>query len=175
MKKQVLIVDGYNMIGAWPELVVLKKKDLLEDAREMLLRELSEYAKYKRIEVIVVFDAQFVPGIQQNYEQYLLQVVFTSTDETADTYIEALAGERMNRLTQVTVATSDLAEQWYIFSIGALRKSAHDLYKELRKVRKEILKDAEDYHYTNYRRNSPWTTEQLIELNSKMEELQDDE
>ncbi|MFZ4355244.1 NYN domain-containing protein, partial [Enterococcus gallinarum] len=25
MKKQLLIVDGYNMIGAWPELVQLKK------------------------------------------------------------------------------------------------------------------------------------------------------
>ncbi|MCZ1483188.1 NYN domain-containing protein, partial [Enterococcus faecium] len=25
MKKQLLIVDGYNMIGSWPELVQLKK------------------------------------------------------------------------------------------------------------------------------------------------------
>ena len=25
MKKQLLIVDGYNMIGAWPELAVLKE------------------------------------------------------------------------------------------------------------------------------------------------------
>ena len=30
MKKQLLIVDGYNMIGAWPELAVLKKQDRLE-------------------------------------------------------------------------------------------------------------------------------------------------
>ena len=29
MKKQLLIVDGYNMIGTWPELVVLKKQDRL--------------------------------------------------------------------------------------------------------------------------------------------------
>ncbi|KKJ72806.1 DNA-binding protein, partial [Enterococcus faecium MRSN 4777] len=27
MKKQLLIVDGYNMIGSWPELVQLKKQD----------------------------------------------------------------------------------------------------------------------------------------------------
>ena len=36
-EKQLLIVDGYNMIGAWPELVQLKKQERLEDARELLL------------------------------------------------------------------------------------------------------------------------------------------
>ena len=49
-------------------------------------------------------------------------MVFTKEDETADSYIERLAGEN-DRLTQVTVATSDLAEQWVVFSQGALRTS----------------------------------------------------
>ena len=31
MKKQLLIVDGYNMIGSWPELVQLKKQDKMAD------------------------------------------------------------------------------------------------------------------------------------------------
>ncbi|EAC5386116.1 NYN domain-containing protein, partial [Listeria monocytogenes] len=108
MKKQLLIVDGYNMIGAWPELVQLKKQERLEDARELLLSRLSNYAKYEGLEIIVVFDAQLVPGIQQTYKKYLLTVVFTKEDETADSYIERLAGEKNDRLTQVTVATSDL-------------------------------------------------------------------
>ena len=116
MKKQLLIVDGYNMIGAWPELVQLKKQERLEDARELLLSRLSNYAKYEGLEIIVVFDAQLVPGIQQTYKKYLLTVVFTKEDETADSYIERLAGEKNDRLTQVTVATSDLAEQWVVFS-----------------------------------------------------------
>ncbi len=37
----------------------------LEDARELLLSRLSNYAKYEGLEIIVVFDAQLVPGIQQ--------------------------------------------------------------------------------------------------------------
>ncbi len=37
MKKQLYIVDGYNMIGAWPELVALKKQDDLESARDLLI------------------------------------------------------------------------------------------------------------------------------------------
>ena len=61
MKKQLLIVDGYNMIGSWPELVLLKKQDHMADAREALLQRLSNFAKYEGLEVIVVFDAQLVP------------------------------------------------------------------------------------------------------------------
>ncbi|RKJ19121.1 hypothetical protein D7X33_45850, partial [Butyricicoccus sp. 1XD8-22] len=38
----ILIVDGYNMIGAWPELVQLKQKDLAE-ARDRLIEILAEY------------------------------------------------------------------------------------------------------------------------------------
>ena len=33
MKEKILIVDAYNMIGNWPELVRLKKADRLERKR----------------------------------------------------------------------------------------------------------------------------------------------
>lgn len=171
MKKQLLIVDGYNMIGAWPELQQLKKIDQLEDAREALLHRLSNYAKYEGIEIIVVFDAQLVPGIQQNYQKYQLKVVFTKEDETADSYIERTAGELNTRLTQVTVATSDLAEQWVIFSQGALRKSANELYKEIKKTETMITQDTKNLEFSNFRRNSPWDDGQIKELSQLLDIL----
>lgn len=169
MKHQLLIVDGYNMIGSWPALVKLKNQEKLEDARDLLLATLSNYAKYEGIEALVVFDAQFVPGVQQTYKIQQLTVVFTKADETADSYIERTAGERNNHLTQVTVATSDLAEQWIVFSKGALRTSANELYKSVQKVKTRIQQDAEDFRYMNYRRNSPWDQGQL----SALEEMRD--
>lgn len=171
MKKQLLIVDGYNMIGAWPELVQLKKQELLEDARNALLHRLSNYAKYEGIKVIVVFDAQLVPGIQQNYQKYQLEVVFTKEDETADSYIERVAGQMNTITTQVTVATSDLAEQWVIFSQGALRTSANELYKAVRKTEEFIQKDTQNLRFTNFRRNSPWNEKQLSQLAKKLGEM----
>ena len=51
------------MIGAWPELVALKKQDDLESARDLLIQRCSNFQKFENIEVWIVFDAQFVPGI----------------------------------------------------------------------------------------------------------------
>lgn len=170
LKRQILMVDGYNMIGAWPELVRLKNQDKLADARDKLLFELSNYAKFRGIKIIVVFDAQFVPGIQQEYEQYQLTVVFTKTDETADTYIEREAGKLIDLRTQVTVATSDLAEQWLIFSKGALRKSAYELYKDVEETKDSIRKEVIANRYAQYSRNIPWTIEEMKHL----EDLRDD-
>ena len=171
MKTPLLIVDGYNMIGAWPELVLLKNQDRLEDAREALLNRLSNYAKYEGLKIIVVFDAQLVPGVTQSYTKYQLEVIFTEEGETADSYIERIAGELNNRLTQVTVATSDLAEQWVIFSQGALRTSARELYKSVEKTEKDIHEHQADLRFENFRRNSPWSPEQLAELEKKLRDL----
>lgn len=171
MKEQLLIVDGYNMIGSWPELVRLKNKDLLEEAREKLLHELSNYAKYEDLKIMVVFDAQFVPGLSKSYKKYSLDVVFTEEGEIADSYIERVAGQKNTRLVQVSVATSDMAEQWVVFSQGALRVPANELYKRVEKVKKEIKNKLEDTRFENFRRNSPWNPEQLARLERIRDEL----
>ena len=171
MKRQILLVDGYNMIGAWPELVNLKNQDKLSEARDRLLFHLSNYSKYAGIETIVVFDAQFVPGIQKEYQQYELRVVFTKGEETADSYIERAAGELNSRLNQVTVATSDLAQQWLIFSKGALRKSAHELYRDLQETNKKIKQETLDFRLASFRRKGTFTLEQLAELEQLLVDL----
>ncbi|EST89319.1 NYN domain-containing protein [Vagococcus lutrae] len=171
MKRQILIVDGYNMIGAWPELVKLKNQDKLSDARDLLLFELSNYGKFRGIEIVVVFDAQFVPGIQQTYQEFELTVVFTKKDETADSYIERVAGEWAARFVQITVATSDLAEQWLVFSKGALRKSAFELYKDMRETKESIRDEVIESQYKRYNRNIPWSLSDMKQLESLRDDL----
>ena len=58
-------------------------------------------------------------------------VVFTEEEETADDYIERLAAELNTPKKQVSVATSDLNEQWTVFAQGALRVSARELEKRV--------------------------------------------
>ena len=54
--KEYLIVDGYNIIGAWPELQKLKEENL-EYARARLIEILSVHAALSKRKVILVFDA----------------------------------------------------------------------------------------------------------------------
>lgn len=110
MKEKILLVDGYNMIAFWQETRQLFKKSELDAARTILLEKLSHYASFEGIRVICVFDAQYMPGIRQTYEEFQVQVVFTAEEETADDYIERLAAELNTPLHQVSVATSDLNE-----------------------------------------------------------------
>jgi hypothetical protein len=172
MKKELLFVDGYNMIGAWPHLVKLQRKNDMAAARDILLHELSEYAKYEDVEVRVVFDAQFVPGIQKQYDRYNLLVIFTKEDETADSYIEKAVGEENKFITNVVVATSDLAEQWLVFQRGASRKSARDLYKELKHTKQKITSDTKEFNLKNTRRIKALSEDQEEQLRKFMEELE---
>lgn len=135
----ILLVDGYNIIGAWPELKVLKERDL-PAARDRLIERMAEYQAYSGYRVIVVFDAYDVQGAAKKYKNHKVEVIYTKENETADQRIEKLAISLANRKTQIHVATSDFTEQWQIFGQGALRKSARELLTEMSLIEKGIEK-----------------------------------
>ena len=135
----ILLVDGYNIIGAWPELRQLKEKDLAA-ARDRLIEKMAEYQGYSGFKVIVVFDAHYVQGIEKKYKNHKIEVIFTRENESADERIEKLAIDMNNRRTQIYVATSDFTEQWVIFGQGALRISARELLTEMENIEKGIEK-----------------------------------
>lgn len=138
----ILLVDGYNIIGAWPELIELKHNDLAA-ARDRLIELLGDYQGYTGYKVIVVFDAYDVKGIEKKYKNHKVEVIFTKAEETADERIEKLAIKLNNIRTQIYVATSDFTEQWAIFGQGALRISARELLIEVELVEKRIERRAE--------------------------------
>jgi len=139
----ILIVDGYNMIGAWPELKRLKNKDLAA-ARDLLIEKMAEYQGFTGVKVIIVFDAYIVKGIEQKYKNFNIEIIFTKERETADERIEKLANQLVNRTTKVFVATSDHAEQGQIFGKGAFRKSARELYNEIKEIETKISKNVDE-------------------------------
>ena len=171
-RKQVLIVDGYNMIGAWPQLSHLQKHDEIQAARDLLLFELSNYSKYKQVEVVVVFDAQFVPGLTKKYDEYNVTVVFTQEAETADEYIEREVPLFIDIMSDVVVATSDATEQWMIFQRGALRQSAQELLMDINYAKREIEHDVNHHYSSKLRRRSPWRSEQLKKLDQLRQDLE---
>lgn len=170
-KHNILLVDGYNMIAFWQETRQLFKTNRLDEARELLLRKLNHYAHFEHLDIVVVFDAQYVPGVRQRYDQYKISVVFTKEDETADSYIERTAAElNQSALNLVSVATSDLNEQWTVFSQGALRVPARELEQRVNTVKSDLDKMSSQIDLATPKLR-PWNDDQLGKLQNLLKDL----
>lgn len=139
---ECLLVDGYNIIHAWPEL-----KDLAEHnlgaARSKLMDILCNYQGYKQCMLILVFDAYKVKGnigISERYHN--IHVVYTKEAQTADAYIERATHQMINEY-NVIVATSDALEQLIVVGHGSRRISARELKLEIEQLNKEKLEEFE--------------------------------
>lgn len=166
VRDEYLLVDGYNIIFSWEELNELAKVNV-ESARTKLMDILSNYQGYKKMNLILVFDAYRVEGGQGSVQKYHnIYVVYTKEAETADQYIEKTV-HAIGRKYNVTVATSDALEQVIILGQGGRRMSAHDLEEEITAMRREIREQ-----YTEKR---PEGKNYLFDhLNDEMSDLMED-
>ncbi len=140
--KDYLLVDGYNIIYADPELKSLAVSDL-KAARDKLVDILINFQGFRRERVILVFDAYKVPGGREHVEENAgLLIVYTKEAETADQYIEKAAHE-ISKKYRVTVATSDAIEQVIVMGSGALRLSARDFWEEIART-SELIREKID-------------------------------
>ncbi len=137
---EYLLVDGYNVVHAWPDLAALAAENL-DGARRRLMDILCNYRGVRPCELILVFDAYRVKGGAGVVERYHnISVVYTREAETADMYIEKatrrIAEEEKGR--RVRVVTSDGLEQLIILGHGALRVSARAFREEVDAAEREI-------------------------------------
>lgn len=137
-RKHFLLVDGYNIIFAFPELRALAEENI-DSARLALLDLLSDYQGFTGYTLIAVFDAyRRKDHKEERYPWHNLFVVYTKTAQTADSYIESFSG-RHAASDIVTVATSDGVEQIIVRSQGALLLSASELREEMLRAHREGL------------------------------------
>lgn len=133
--KELLIVDGYNIINAWPELRDLMPLGL-DVARQALVDILSDYGASHGVEVTIVFDAQTQPGPAREQHFSGVTVVFSASGETADSAIERMVQRSQSKNCWVRVATSDHLEQSVVLGFGATRISARELRQMVQDTRK---------------------------------------
>ena len=128
--EELLIVDGYNIIFALPELKELSKINI-DSAKDALKDMLANYQGYRGCRTMVVFDGYRKKGNPGSKEMYFsLEVVHTKQDKTADAYIERTVHDLVSKY-KITVATNDNLERLTILSQGALRMSAEELLVDL--------------------------------------------
>jgi uncharacterized protein len=139
----ILFVDGYNMVGAWPDLKTLRDRHGLEAARRELVESLLGYSAYQGFDTEVVFDAQHqaTAGTREVINPYF-KIFYTDHRQTADSYIEIACAKFRNDLRKfnhrLIVATSDRAEQLTVVGYGAEWMSAHQLWAEVETSRSRV-------------------------------------
>ena len=136
-KENLLIVDGYNVLFAWPELEEMANLDL-SSARERLAELLDNFASFKNWKLILVFDGYKTkgnPGTKTRFNT--IQLVYTKEGQTADAYMEELAAQ-IGKNYNARVVTSDSLVQLSSFRSGLLRMSARELREEVERSQGQI-------------------------------------
>ena len=136
-QRQMLIVDGYNVIHAWESLREIAAFSL-ERAREALMDLLSNYAAFTKTELLLVFDAYLVKdGQGSDFMRDGYRVVYTKENETADAFIERTMHE-LGPDYGIRMVSGDWLLQISALQSGVLRMTAAEFEEEVTRTGNEI-------------------------------------
>ena len=140
-----LIVDGYNVIHAWPSLKRLLGVSL-EPARDKLVERLSVYGLVTGDDVTVVFDAHHSSATSSAEEIVEgVRVVFTRRGHSADHAIERIAYAAAGAGEGLTVATSDRFQSDLVRGMGGAVISAPELERQVLAAEEELGRRVKKY------------------------------
>jgi predicted RNA-binding protein with PIN domain len=137
VEEKHLLVDGANILHAWPELRALLRRERTA-AQARLVGELAAIHDGQGVRVTVVFDGSGAeleltfPGGRQTFA-----VVRTPTGMTADDFIERWVG-RVAAAETCWVATGDVGEGRTVAALGAQWISPEDLSAWVRRASSSV-------------------------------------
>ena len=141
-----VIVDGYNVIHAWPQLKRLMGEASLEAARDKLIERLSVFGMVVGADVTVVFDAHHSTARTNNQEEVEgVHVLFTRKGHSADHVIERIAYEASQVGDVITVATSDRFQRDLVRGMGGAVISAPELERRVVDAESEMGRRVQRY------------------------------
>ncbi len=140
-----MIVDGYNVIHAWPSLKRLLNVSL-EAARDKLVERLSTYGLVTGEDVTVVFDAHHSASRANSEERVEgVRVMFTRRGHSADHAIERIAYDATAAGDVITVATSDRFQRDLVSGMGGAVISAPELERRVIEAEDELGRRVKKY------------------------------
>ena len=140
-----LLVDGYNVIHAWPELKALLMHSL-EEARDRLIDRLAVYAQVTGADVTVVFDAHKTAAMASAEETRSgVRILFTRKGMSADQAIERMAYRLEGDHEPVVVATNDRFQRDLVAGMGSAVISAEELQRRVVEAEKQMSRTVQKY------------------------------
>lgn len=145
-QKELLVVDGYNVIHADPryERLIFDRsddpysRDVYDAARTSLIADVAAFAQ-GRYEPVIVFDgAGNVSPDRPNLPQAGVRIEFSPTGVSADTIIQRLCTDAREHGRACSVVTSDGTIQATVMGKGVTRISARMFVGEVKQVDADV-------------------------------------
>ncbi len=141
-----MIVDGYNVVHAWPALKRLMTEASLEVARDRLVERLAVLGQVSGADMTVVFDAHHSASLANSHETVEgVHVIFTRKGHSADHVIERIAYEASQVNDVITVATSDRFQRDLVRGMGGAVISALELERRVVEAEHEMTRRVRRY------------------------------
>ena len=137
-----ILVDGYSLLHAWPELAEGHAR-YSETARNELVRFLGLYQDASGTPISVFFD-----GIgpkrgrlkEASGSTTGVEVLYSRSGQTADQMIERVT-HRMRSFGEVLVVTDDFAERDTVIALGGMASNCHNFMETMHLALTEQQKD----------------------------------
>jgi len=142
-----ILVDGYSLLHAWPDLAAGAPRHS-EAARDALVDMLKQYQDACGTPVTVFFDGRGARRTKpKNAAGAAVEVLFSSAGQTADDLIER-AAHRFQDYGEVLVVTDDFAERDTVSGFGGSTASCGNFIRMIQNA----LADLEE-NLNNHNRN----------------------
>ncbi len=123
-KKQLLLIDGYNLLWAINDFRRITLKDR-KQARDLLIETINGYdGEYHKV---IVFDGK---GDLNEYRYQSVDVIYTGGNTKADSYIVKSVKKSKHQFVSVSVVTSDKQLGSFVTRHGAELIRVHK-FKEM--------------------------------------------
>jgi predicted RNA-binding protein with PIN domain len=135
-----ILVDGYSLLHAWPELAPRKARHS-QEAREALLLRLAQHQAAIGTPITVFFDGQgSTTSAEAPSKRNPVEVIYSRAGQTADDLIER-AAYRFREYGPVLVVTDDHAERDMVSGFGGLFSSCATFISQMGTEQEQVQLD----------------------------------
>jgi predicted RNA-binding protein with PIN domain len=135
-----ILIDGYSLLHAWPELAPGKPRHTAA-ARDELIRRLTLYRDAIGTPVTIVFDGANadirLSAVESTPE---MEILYSRPGQTADEVIER-AAHRLSAYGEVLAVTDDYAERDTVIAMGGMASSCLSFIQTVESALAELQDD----------------------------------
>ncbi|MBI3880680.1 MAG: NYN domain-containing protein [Verrucomicrobia bacterium] len=140
-----ILVDGYSLLHAWPDLAPGRPRHSAA-ARDELIAALTRYRDSVATPVTVFFDGAGAPaGTGAPHSSPEMEVLYSRDGKTADDLIER-AAHRFRDYGEVLVVTDDSAERDTVINLGASAMSCDVFIRTMENALAEFQSELQHFN-----------------------------